>query len=66
MRRGIPSIKYNFDICHIRPYAILIIALLASAVGKATVKSPLVDVLSAPKSNTTTALLADPAVVEEL
>ena len=48
------------------PYAILIIALLASAVGNAIVKSPLVDVLSAPKSSTTTALLADPAVVEEL
>ena len=66
MSGGIPTIKCNFDICHIIPYAILIIALLASAVGKAIVKSPLVDVLSAPKSNAHTALLADPAVVEEL
>ena len=37
------------------PYAIRIIALLASAVGKTIVKSPLVDVLSPPKAKTATA-----------
>jgi hypothetical protein len=39
-------------------------ALLASAVGKTTVKSPAVDVLSPPKSNTTTdGLVTDIEVV---
>jgi hypothetical protein len=47
-------------------YAILIIALLASAVGNAIVKSPAVLVLSPPNARTTTALFADPAVVLEL
>jgi len=47
-------------------YAILIIAFDASAVGKAIVKSPAVEVLSPPKANTTTALSAVPAVVLEL
>ena len=39
----------------------LIIVLLASAVGKVIVKSPELVVLSVPKSNTATALFADPA-----
>ena len=47
-------------------YAILIIALLASAAGNVIVKSPAVEVLSPPKARTTTALFAEPAVVLEL
>ena len=47
-------------------YAILIIALLASAAGNVIVKSPAVDVLSPPKARTTTARFALPAVVLEL
>ena len=42
------------------------IALLASAVGNWIVKSPVDELLSAPKSKIRTALFADPAVVEEL
>src|SRR3990167_4859805 len=42
----------------INPYAMRIIALVASAAGKVMVKVPLVEVLSAPKSRTTIALLA--------
>lgn len=38
----------------VKPYAIRMIALLASAVGNTIVKSPAVDVLSEPKSNTAT------------
>jgi hypothetical protein len=44
-------------------YAILIIALLASAAGNVIVKSPAVEVLSPPKARTTTARSAVPAVV---
>ena len=47
-------------------YAILIIALLASAAGNVIVKSPAVEVLSPPKARTTTARFALPAVVLEL
>ena len=47
-------------------YAILIIALLASAAGNVIVKSPAVEVLSPPKARTTTDLFAEPAVVLEL
>ena len=42
------------------------IALLASAVGNWIVKSPVDELLSAPKSKIRIALFADPAVVEEL
>ena len=42
------------------------IAFDASAAGKVIVKSPDVEVLSAPNASTATALLAVPAVVLEL
>ena len=47
-------------------YAILMMALLASAAGNVIVKSPAVEVLSPPKARTTTARFAEPAVVLEL
>ena len=47
-------------------YAILMMALLESAAGNVTVKSPAVEVLSPPKARTTTARFAEPAVVLEL
>jgi hypothetical protein len=48
-----------------QPYAKRIIALLASAAGKETTKSPFVEVLSPPKEMTATALvvLEPPSVV---
>tara|TARA_R110000822_G_scaffold238072_1_gene368344 strand:+ start:301 stop:633 length:333 start_codon:yes stop_codon:yes gene_type:complete len=51
---------------YISHQAILIIALLASAVGKDIVKSPLFELLSDPKLRINTVLFAVPAVVEEL
>jgi hypothetical protein len=48
----LPALKVDGYISH---YAIRIIALLESAVGNTTVKSPAVDVLSPPKSRTITA-----------
>ncbi len=47
-------------------YAILMMALLASAAGNVIVKSPAVEVLSPPKARTTTARFALPPVVDEL
>ena len=61
---AIPALKGNINVSHVQ--AILIIALLESAVGKVMVKSPLDEDLSEPKFSTRTALFADPPVVEEL
>ena len=50
------TLSFSFNAIE-TPYASLRIALLASAAGNEIVNVPLVDVLSPPKSRTTTALL---------